>query len=85
MLTIIIFLYHQNFLNFMILIKTKLFTPTSIPRSTLIKMKVFQGRLVHCRKPVVNEEGKREFRIEILERTAIGINDEGTVRVACRK
>ena len=34
---------------------------------------------------MVNEEGKREFRIEILERTAIGINDEGTVRVACRK
>ena len=28
---------------------------------------------------MVNEEGKREFRIEILERTAIGINDEGTV------
>ena len=45
------------------------------------KMKVFQGRLVHCRNPVVNEEGKREFRIEILERTAIGIKDEGTVRV----
>ena len=44
-------------------------------------MKVFQGRLVHCRNPVVNEEGKREFRIEILERTAIGINVEGTVRV----
>ena len=30
---------------------------------------------------MVNEEGKREFRIEILERTTIGINDEGTVRV----
>ena len=43
-------------------------------------MKVFQGRLVHCRNPVVNEEGKRDFRIEILERTAIGINDEGTVK-----